>query len=115
MRKMVRISALIAWIIFFQSNILISAGPMLKKYPWGSMQLAQGSGVVTMKLHLDPGGYNTEPVCTLPKNFTFCTFSLRGNQMHSYRVCCSPSFFKKYLSSATHSLDTGHNYRQANA
>jgi len=62
MREMVRISTLIAWMIFFQSEFLVSAAPTLKKYPWGSMQvLAQGSGVVTMKLHLEPEDFNAVP------------------------------------------------------
>jgi hypothetical protein len=62
MRRMIRISALIAWMIFFQSEILVSASQTLKKYPWGSMQvLAQGAGIVTMKLHLEPEDFNAGP------------------------------------------------------
>jgi Peptidase family C25/Interleukin-like EMT inducer/CARDB len=62
MRRMVRISALIALMVFFQFAILISAGQNLKRYSWGSMQVvAQGTGAVTMKLHLIPKNFNAAP------------------------------------------------------
>ena len=63
MRKKVRISAVIALMVVFQSTILFSAGQYVKKYSWGSMQVvAQGTGAVTMKLHLMAENFNTVPV-----------------------------------------------------
>jgi len=59
MKKTERISALIVLIIFLQSEFLFSAGQNVKRYSWGSLQVAaQNSNQVKMKLSLEPADIN---------------------------------------------------------